>query len=514
VTRARRSVLAFATAIGGSATQAVIAFASAPLLVRWLGEDRYGAFRAGSDWLGYVGLLEFGVGGALQAVLSRGLGQDDRTAVVDAVRVGVRAYVSAAALMAVVALGLGAAIPVLTRSPDWLADELRTGCWIWLLTLVWLPLAPFRTLGEAGQRGYLINLLLLAQSVTTTGLALAFAALGWGLIGQFLAVALGSAPFYLGLLWDGSRRYPEVWSDPSRPTGETRRALWALSWPTLLTNLSGRLSLMTDNIMVSLFFGPAAVAPFYLTQRFIALAGAQVLTLGSASWAGLADLHFKGEREVFTRRLAQLTNLTVMGGVGLVVPLAIWNRPLVALWVGDDLYAGDWVTWLAAANAVGLGVTAMWGWPLQAMGLVRAILPGALAGTAVNVAASAAATAVVGLPGPLIGTLVAILAVHGWWALYLLRRHFHVRPRVLLAAVGRPLAVSVPYAGGLAFLADSVPTYDPAWPRLAALAVVVAWVGTAAVVYFALAWFLAFPSADRAEWTGRLRGWLRRPSGA
>ena len=410
------------------------------------------------------------------------------------------------------AAGLGAAIPALTRSPDWLADELRVGCWVWLLTLVWLPLTPFRALAEAGQRGYLISLLLLAQAVTTAGAALAFAALGWGLVGQFLAVVLGTAPFYLGLVWDGARRYPEVWAGSGRPAGDTGRALWALSWPTLLTNLSGRLSLMTDNIMVSLFLGPAAVTPFYLTQRLIVLAGTQVLALGSASWAGLADLHFRGEREVFARRLAQLTGLTVAVGSSLCVPLAVWNRPLVGLWVGGDLYAGDWVTWLGAANAVALGVTALWGWPLHATGLVRAVLPGAVAGTAVNVAVSAIATAVVGLPGPLIGTLVAVTAVHGWWALYLLRRHFGVRPRVLLAAVGRPLAVALPYTAGLLLLADAVPAYDPAWPRVAALLAVGGWVAAAAAGYLVLAGFLAFPAPDRAEWVGRLRGRARRPA--
>ena len=293
-----------------------------------------------------------------------------------------------------------------------------------------------------------MNLLLAAQllGAAVAGVALAYA--GWGLVGQFAALVIGGVIFQLGLAWDGVRRYSEVFAR-GQATAGVGRSLWALSWPTLLFSLSGRLGLLTDDLVVAGLLGPTAVASFYLTQRLIAVAGTQVRAIGGATWAGLIDLHFRGEQEVFVRRLAQLTRLTAALGAGLLLPLAVWNRNLIVLWVGSDRYAGAWVTCLAAANAWGQGLLSLWLWPLTAAGLVRATLPCVLCSAAVNLGASLAATAAVGLPGPLIGTAVASAGVTWWWTLLLLHRRLSVPPRLLLAAVAGPGLLAAPYGAGL-----------------------------------------------------------------
>ena len=261
-----------------------------------------------------------------------------------------------------------------------------------------------------------------AQLLTAVGVSVGLAVAGWGLVGQFMGLLAGSTVFYLLLAWDGLRRYPEVvWGPAADPP-----ALWALSWPTLLFNLSGRLSLFTDNILLAAFLGPAAVTPFVLTQRLIQAAAAQVAAVGTAAWAGVIDLHYRGEHVMFARRLTQITLLTGVAGAALLLPVAVWNRDLIGLWVGLDRYAGPAVTWLAAGNAWGLAVLSWWGWPLMAGGRVRVLLPVQLVGAAVNLAASAVGTAVFGPPGPLLGTTVVFAGLSWWWLLWLLRREFGV----------------------------------------------------------------------------------------
>ena len=428
------------------------------------------------------------------------------------VRTGVRAYLLLCGLMVVAAAGLSTVLPRLIRLSARLTEEFWIGCGLYLLTLAFLPLIPFRPLAEAEQRGYLVNLLLAAQllGAAVAGVALAYA--GWGLVGQFAALVIGGVIFHLGLAWDGVRRYPDVLARGQAIAG-VGRSLWALSWPTLLFSLSGRIGLLTDDLVVAGLLGPTAVASFFLTQRLIAVAGAQVQAVGGSTWAGLIDLHFRGEQEVFVRRFAQLTRLTAALGAGLLMPLAVWNRDLIVLWVGSDRYAGVWVTWLAGANAWVLGILSVWTWPLTGAGLVRVTLPAIVCSTAVNLGVSFAATAAVGLPGPLIGTAAAFAGVQWWWTLLLLRRHFSVPPRLLLEAVAGPVSLAVPHGIILVVLAKVLPAYGRDWPRWAALLAVAGWLAAASGGYFVLAWFLAFPAADRAELVGRLRGWLRRGPG-
>lgn len=512
MSRTRRSALTFGSGLVMTGATAVASFVTAPLLLRWLGDERFGAFRSASDWLGYIGLLELGVGGALQALLAKALGSGDRADVVGAVRTGVRAYLRVAGLMAIATVALGVALPWLIRLPEDLTAELWAGCAVFLVGFAWLPLAPFRPLADAGQRGYLVNGLLTAQALTAAVAAVGLAYAGWGLTGQFAAVVLGGAVLYVGLAWYGLRRYPELVTGSAAPA--VGRALWALSWPTMVFNLSSRLGLLTDNIVIAGLLGPAAVAPFYLTQRVIAVATAQAQAIGSASWAGLIDLYYRGEHDVFARRFAQLTRLTSVVGVTLLLPTAVWNAELIRLWVGPDRYAGPGVTWLAAGNGWALSILSVIGWPLTAAGFVRPVVPVIVTSTAVNVVVSLAATAVLGPVGPLVGTATAFGLVSWWWTLLLLRRHFGTSPGVLVRAALRPAAVAVPYGAGLILLAEFVPSHPPDWPRWAAVLAVGGWLAASAAGYLFLAWLFAFPTDDRAEWAGRFRGWFRRTTGS
>jgi O-antigen/teichoic acid export membrane protein len=324
--------------------------------------------------------------------------------------------------------------------------------------------------------------------------------------------------FHLGLAWYGLSRYPELLRGDRQQEPQTgdaqqldqsvRRSIWSLSWPNLVFNLCSRVGLLTDNIVVAAILGPAAVASFYLTQRIIVLVLAQVQAIGGATWAGLLDLHYRGQREVFLCRLAQLTRVTAVFATAALLPTAVWNRALITLWLGPDQYAGEVVTWLAAANAWVLAVSSVWGYPLSAGGHVRTVLPIVITSTTVNLVVSLAATTLLGISGPLVGTCAGLTLVSWWWALRALRRHFDVSPWPLLASAVSPALLGVPYGLGLLFISQVVPVSNPAWPRWVGLVAILGVLATAALGYLVLAWFLVFPRETRQEWAERLRGWV------
>ncbi|MHC5543999.1 lipopolysaccharide biosynthesis protein, partial [Singulisphaera rosea] len=47
------------------------------LLVEWLGEDKFGAFRVVLDWQAFLNLLELGLGGAIAPLLARAFAHND-----------------------------------------------------------------------------------------------------------------------------------------------------------------------------------------------------------------------------------------------------------------------------------------------------------------------------------------------------------------------------------------------------------------------------------------------------
>src|SRR5258708_18314966 len=194
---------------------------------------------------------------------------------------------------------------VVAVSP-WNISDLRIGCLIGISSLVWLPLAsPFRALMDARQRAYWVTLMLGVQSLVATAIALFLAWMGFGITGQFLAWVAGTTVFNATIVWAGMRSHPGVLARAFKGDFDRSRAreLWKLNTPTYVLNMCGRVSLLTDNIVVAAMLGPVMAVPLFLTQRLLLMAQGQLQGLGNASWAGLAELYSRGETDTFRRRI-------------------------------------------------------------------------------------------------------------------------------------------------------------------------------------------------------------------
>jgi O-antigen/teichoic acid export membrane protein len=508
MSRTRRAAWNYASALLYTGVTLAVGLVATPHLVRWLTPARFGAVRVLAEWSGYLGLLELGLGGALQPMLARALGAGDEPALRRAVGVGVRAYLKVTVLAVAAGLALAPAIDRLALRPQdraipGLAADLRGAWLVGLIGFLPLGLVPFRALVDAGQRGDRINLLLTGQALLITAAALALARAGAGITGQALATAVGVLPAPVALAWIASRRHPGLLAAAraARPGPGDRRALRRLGAATLLVSLGGRVGLLTDSIVVGRLLGLEAAAALFVTQRLAVLFQAQLQGLGGACWAGLAELHARGARAAFNGRLVELTRLVAVLGVAGLGPIVAYNRPFVALWMGArpgrPAYAGDAVIAAAAANAWLLAVVSLWGWCFTGTGQIRRLVAPALVGAAVNLAASVALARALGPVGPLLGTTVAMLGVSLWWVPLELRRAFGTPPGALARALAAPLAAGLPYGLGLRWLAAA---HRPSgWPGL------VAAMAAAAAGFLALSAFpVLLDPAARARWRGRL----------
>jgi O-antigen/teichoic acid export membrane protein len=499
--RVRRSLLNFATSVLFMAASMAFALKATPWLVFWLGETRYGGSRVLGDGFGYLNLLELGLGGAIAPMLARAVGERDESALRRTVAAGVRAYLKVA--LATITLGL-LLTPFIPRLADTLttgeAADLQTAWVVGLASFPTLVVLPLRTVVEARQLGYVVNLVLTAQSLAITAGSLLLARAGWGITGVALAQASGvwafSTLLALGVLHAHPGLLRAVLVTPT--SAETRRTLRGLSGPTLLINISGRVSLLADNLIVGKLLGFARVTSLSNSQRLIQMGQSLLQAVGSATWAALAELHAQGARELFNRRVLEITRtVAVLGVVGLA-PLVAYNRAFVRIWLGPTFpYAGDAVTILAALNALLLAEQSFWAWCLTATGKVRQLVVPSTAAAALNLAASLALTYKIGLPGPLLGTLIAFAAV-GFWALPLLLRSAFGTPVVpLVLAVLKPMVLGALAASALRWLAWRFPPVG--WLGLSTS------LALSALGTLALSVALLLTRDDRDAWAGRVR---------
>ena len=497
--RVRRSLLNFGTLVLFTAVTTAVALFATPRLVGWLGEKRYGAFRVVNDGYGYLTLLELGLGGALGPLLARALAQRDEKALRETVAAGARAYAKVSLATAAVGLAVTPVVPWLAsdlRGAD--VTDLKVGWVVGLSSFLSLGLLPFRSVVEAGQLGYRVNLLLTAQSVVITALSLWLAWAGWGITGQSAALAAGAWAFNLAVAGMVLRGHPGLLGALASGQGgvQTLRELRRLSLPTLVLNLSGRVSILTDSLIVGGLLGTARVTSLVTTQRLATLGQSVLQGVGGATWAALADLHARGERATFNRRLVELSRLTAILAAAGLAPVVAYNRAFVALWMGSTFpYAGDLVIAFAAVNVVLLAEQSLWAWCFSATGNVRLVVAPGAAAAVVNLAASVYLAREIGVAGPVIGTTIACAAVGLWAMPWRLRSTFGTSPWALAKAVGGPSALGAVAAFGLWRLTR---VHQPSgWSGLAAE------MALSGMAVLAVCVALCLPRDEREHWRRR-----------
>jgi O-antigen/teichoic acid export membrane protein len=509
--RVRRSLLTFGAFLFYTAVTTLVALWSTPRLQMWLGVYPFGAYRVIGVAQGYLVLLELGLGGALGPLLARALGVGDRRALDATVAAGIRGYLGVAAVTLAVGLALTPMIP-------WLAEglvgpqvaDLRRAWLIGLIAFLSLPVLPFRWVIEARQLGYVVTLLLTVQSLMTTAVALLLARAGWGITGQSMALLAGTLVLNLGLLVVICRLHPGlvVAALIAPPDAATRRAVWNLSLPTFLIHLSGRVSYLTDELVVGTILDVGRVTSLYNTQRLAVLGQTVLQSVGSAVWAGLAELHARGDRETFNRRLIELSRLVGVLGVAGLAPVVAYNQAFVTRWLGlagRVTYGGDLVVIVTAVNVYFLAEMSLWLWCFSGTGRVRRVVPIAVVGAVVNLTASVLLTRAIGLVGPLLGTTVAVLPVILWVLPARLHSDFGTPRGALARAVIGPLVWGVASAAGLWYLARwHAPT---TYPGLAL------GMGLSALASLAVSVAVVVTPEERRQWRQRLRD-LRLPRAA
>ncbi|HEX4948624.1 MAG TPA: oligosaccharide flippase family protein [Blastocatellia bacterium] len=495
MTRTRRSTISLGTNFLYTGLTLAFSIFSTPLLLRWLGQERFGTFRALQDWWGYATIFEYGIGGALMARFAMAAGKSDTDMIRKLIAVGLSFYLRATFAILAVSLVWIYALPWLVTVTNITPNELRIAALMLAVAGIVMPLTVFRWLAEAQQRSYVVNLLLVIQSFSMISLLLIMARFDGGLIGQSIAFTLATVIMPGYLLYETLKRYPGVLSEPVDK--ETSQELWSLNLPTFVFNLSGKISLSMDNILVAWSIGAWAVAPFYLTQRLASISLTQLQGIGNATWAGLVELHMQGESETFRRRLLELTNLVSSISICVLVPIASFNKVFILLWVGQENFAGDSVSLLCCFNVWLWAIYSLWGWPVSGTGNIRQWVNYGVLAMAINIIVSILGVRKFGLIGPLLGTASGFVLIYSWSLPLVINKLFQVSPTALWKAVSAPLLWGIPYAVLVWMISRS---YMPQnWLEL--------FVGTGLIFIIGLGiwWTVGLNREIRSLWSMRLR---------
>jgi len=230
-----------------------------------------------------------------------------------------------------------------------------------------------------------------------------------------------------------------------------------------------------------------------------------VNALATVSWPALLELHAKGERGAFERRLSELTTLLITLGITLTGTVAAYNRHFMRLWVGSAYDGGQLLVLFTALGALTFGFVCLFAWVIDMQGDTRLRLRVSTIGSVLNLAFSVLAVRAIGVPGVALGTLAAYLCTDAWFCPALVCKRYGVRPSAIVAAITRAVLLGVPWTAGVWILATvHVPPF-----RWVGLVVEEGVLGCAALTY---CWLVVLKTEDRRLWRARVASVLRRRS--
>lgn len=420
-----------------------------PFILSHLGEERFAIFRILIDWLSHLSLLEFGLYSAVMGFMAKTLGENrSRTgaALMACLRKYGRVFFMQVAALAVFAVFFERLVPV--------SEELQAEAWwafgILSISTVCVFSQVFKAKLEASQRGYLVSYIMTLQNLLYLGPAIALIYWGHGLMGQVVAYA-GSTLVAMLLYIYLNRADLKLIKNAEVLASDDEALLKKQRKSLFLTEVCGRASLLSDNIIITFLMGAKPVTAFFLTQRLIQLVTQQLQHISNSTWPALGELYYQKKMDVFRARVLELTEVVAFfAGVTLSV-LVFTNPSFVRLWTGEETFAGPWVSNLAVLNGGLFALTSLWGWCFSATNTTDKVVRVFAAQALVNVPASFVATYYLGVVGPLIGTLLGFTGVTVWWKTKLLSENFAISFAALTRAwvvpfllpVGASIAVTV-----------------------------------------------------------------------
>lgn len=167
----------------------IIPFIYTPIMLRLLGQAEYGLYGIAHSIMGYIGLLNFGIGGTIVRYLSKYRAEDNREQEARVVGLFIKIYSVVCGLILIVGFAFSANVEVYSRSLS--AQEVETlRILVILMTLntaVFLPFSVFNSIVIAYERYVFSKLVGMLSTIAAPVLNIVLLYCGFGSVGLVMA---------------------------------------------------------------------------------------------------------------------------------------------------------------------------------------------------------------------------------------------------------------------------------------------------------------------------------------
>jgi O-antigen/teichoic acid export membrane protein len=340
--RYRRAWLTTLTSVAARGLWFLTLVVSVPLMVRYLGAERYGLWATITAAIALLTFADLGLGNGLLNAISEANGRNDTAAA--------RKYVSSAFFMLTAVafvgfLAFAVAYPLVpwpkvfnVTSAAAVREAGPATAVFFACFILNVPLGVVQRVQMGYQEGFTNYLWQAVGSLLALVGLLAGIGLHLGL--PWLVLAMSGGPVVaMAINWRREFRWSRPWLFPRLRFLEwaATRRLARLGFLFLVLQVAIAVAYSSDNVIASRVLGPVAAARYAVAQRLFLLAPLAIGLALVPLWPAYGEAHARADHRWIRRTLwRSLTLSAVAAGVPALI-LVLFRQPIFAVWVGSSL---------------------------------------------------------------------------------------------------------------------------------------------------------------------------------
>jgi len=317
-------------------------FLLAPLILKYAGKETLGAYSVVMQIVAWGSLSDLGFGVSVARNLAQAHGlKDGHKKFREVFSTGKAFYIISNIVFAVFIWLFAFNINKFMEMQPYVAEQAKIALGMYgLWVAVRIAIAMYGYALVATQNMALKNISVTTGSILRLVLSLAFIINGFGLPGLVLANILAEICMECLDMWLYKRLYPADKFKFSIKNKSAFREMFIFGSHCMLLTIATKLMLSTDNIIVGNLYGASAVSVYYVTVMPGSVLYQLVRKISETSMPALNEVYAAGNRGKFTEAYFAIMRYSLILTIPLMLGLIIFNKHLIALWVGPEQYGG------------------------------------------------------------------------------------------------------------------------------------------------------------------------------
>jgi O-antigen/teichoic acid export membrane protein len=313
-----------------------------PFIVHHLGDRVYGFWALAAAFIGYYGLLDFGMSSAVSQYLSIAIGRKDPAECREVFNAALRIQSLFGGIALLITALLAAASPWLTHDPADTHLFWKVIAILGVNAAIGFPSRVYGGLLEAELRFDIQSYLGILGLTLRTGLTIWVILAGGGLLGLAWITLFATLPVTALQVWFARREAPWARLHAGTIEAERNKSLFSYSVYRFATMIADALRFQVDPLVISVFIGLAAVTHYRVASSFCGLFINTIIAAMGTIGPVFSRLHGAGDQSNLEKVFFFATKVSILMSVFISLALIAWGRPFIARWMGEKYDDAFW----------------------------------------------------------------------------------------------------------------------------------------------------------------------------